>query len=161
MKKVKRIFFVFYTVGLFCFGAYTLRNFIFSGYFWERVAKDPTYLIPLGWMILSLPSLFFNLEKLGESAKKSKIYKFTRIGDLIFSICMIPLILLGLISLTYLILNDEVNPRSPNQIYWPISIMIGCLIAHILLFIDNIKYHKSFRNRLLEKETIDDIGKGA
>lgn len=159
MKKLKRIFFVLYVVGLFCLGAYLVHTDLFSGYFWERVSRNPVILIVTAWTFLSLPSLFFNLEKLGESGKKSKIYNFTRISDLIFSVYMIPVIILGLIGFAYFLSEEAQGIEiSPGETYWPPIIMAGCLTTSILMFIDNIQYHKSLRN-VLVRESIDDIGK--
>lgn len=115
-------------------------------------------LLAVAWTLLSVPSLFFNLEKLGESGVKSKIYTFTRISDLIFSIYMIPLIVLGIIALSRYTLIEGNEKITQSEIYMPLLIMLVCLVASILLFIDNIKYHKSFK-KTVEVDTIDHIGK--
>jgi hypothetical protein len=146
-------------VGLLCLGAYILYEEIFTLNLWARIKKTPSILIPVAWTLLSLPSLFFNLEKLGESGKKSKIYKFTRIFDLIFSIYMIPLIIIGISRFIFMALGEEGGDRLHiDDMYLPVLIMVACLVASILLFIDNIKFHKSFRHVPVE-ETFDDIGK--
>ena len=72
---------------------------------------------------------------------------------------MIPLIIVGIFSfIGFRAEESGSNQLSFYQEVLPIIVMIGCLISSVLLFIDNIKFHKSFRN-LPIGESIDDIGK--
>ena len=107
--------------------------------------------------LLSVLSLFFNLEKVAESGKKTNIYKITRIGDILFSMVFF---FLGCLA-DHQIYKSMTSPFREYQIserLWPVFFTILIFTFSIMLFVDNIKYHKSFKN-LPKAESIDDIGK--
>ena len=157
MKKILRIFFVVFIISIFLLGAYVLYDAFMAMGMIDSLEKDPSLVIVILWTLLTIPSLFFNLEKLGESRKKSTIYLYTRVGDLVFSVYLFLACILGLVSVWFLF-QEEGNLYEDSRIILPIVLLVIALIVCALLFIDNFKYHKSFL-KIPEEESIDDIGK--
>jgi uncharacterized membrane protein len=157
MKKVKRILFVVYAIAALCFGAYILLEGFPERNVLDRIRTNPVILFPVIWTLFSLPSLFFNLEKLGESVKKSVIYRYTRIGDFLFLLVMTSFLIFASVSFTKYSLRENRVEMDIYEFLIPIAIILICMTLNILMLLDNLKFHKSFRDAAKE-ESIDDIG---
>lgn len=154
MKKFKRIFLLIITTSLLFFGCWVLIEEFNIYNISSRIQKDPTLLIPVHISLFSTFSVLLGIKKFQNSKEiNSSIYKVLRIGDIIFSTTFLILLITGM----YYLFN---NPNEKELDFYLIrySVILLFLFFTILLFIDNIKYHKELE-LLSKKDDIHEIGK--
>jgi hypothetical protein len=155
MKKVKRIYFVIFLIAILVFSVkllYTKYDDLFE---LNNLSDYLDLFVPLSWILFAMPSLMFNLEKLGENITKSKIYPFTRVIDLIALIYFSLWPITGFIALYV----ESEQIESTGYLYLALFMSI-ILVTCIFMFIDNLKFHKSFRH-IPKSESINDIGESS
>lgn len=158
MLKAKRIFFVVFIISFFLLGVIILYKDLWKGDGWERLKRHWDYLIPFIWVILSIPSLFFNLEKLTGNIEKSIFYRANRVGDLLFGISTLLISLFAIISFFLFYSSEAQNGLGLLDISWRFGLIVLVSLVSIFMIFDNVIFHRSFQ-KLPKDETIDDIGK--
>lgn len=153
MKKIKRILLLlFCSTVLFLSSWASLEEFRLFNTF-SKLNKDPSLLILINFNATSLLSFLYGIIKFRNIIDvTSNIYKVLRIGDLIFSVTFF----ISLITGIYYLLNNSVD-REFNFYLLRLSIIVLLTLFSVLLFVDNILYHKS-QKLLVEKDNIDKIG---
>lgn len=155
MKKFKRILFCILLTCFLFLGIFILSK-QFRGFdILLRIKEDSSLLIPLSLTFFSIMSLLFNLNKLQKQLiLHSTIYEILRIGDVVFSISII---IFSAVCIYFFVESlDKTNLKFNNQLLiW--SMLIVVILFSILLFLDNIFFHKEQEN-ILKKDSIDEIG---
>lgn len=119
----------------------------------SKLENDPSLLIPIFASLFSTFSVLFGLSKLIEIIESnSTFYKFLRIGDLIFAIGFFTLMMTGVFFII-----DNPETRTSNSYFIGLSIVVILTIFSMILFYDNLKYHKK-QKVLFTKDDIDEIG---
>lgn len=153
MKKIKRILLLLFccTVLFFCswgsieeFRIYNIIN---------KLKKDPSLLILIHFNISSIFSILFGITKFKNIISiASKTYKILRISDLIFSTTSFIILCVG----THYVIKNP-TPKGFEFYLIVYSIIVLLIFFSVVLFTDNILYHKS-QKLLVEKDNIDEIG---
>lgn len=155
MKKFKRILFCILLTCFLFLGVFILSK-EFKGFnILLRIEEDYSLLIPISVTFFSIMSLLFNINKLQKQLiSQSTIYKILRIGDIVFSIS---LFIFSIVCIYFFVESSDKTTLEFNYqlIIW--SVLIVFLLFSILLFLDNIFFHKEQEN-ILKKDSIDEIG---
>ncbi|MEQ6124812.1 hypothetical protein AAON49_11455 [Pseudotenacibaculum sp. MALMAid0570] len=158
MKKLLRILFILVLTSIFILGIVILYTEIAGHDIAYKLESDPSLLIPLFYTLVCIPSIIFNVKKFTASFDRSTgFYKIIRISDLVFAVSSF---LLSGAAVVMLIKNNLFfNQTGVGSEFFIIRDIIFLLlfVISILLFIDNLKVHKT----PLEKvalDSIDDIG---
>lgn len=155
MKKLKRIFIclvlvVFLTLcGSVLYSEFKLFNIF------EKIKADPTLLIPIQLSVFGVFSLLFNLEKFKKTVFiETTSYKILRIGDTIFCLSLFIILVVGIYYFS-IVLHTNLNSFNFYLIRGLIIVLLLCF--NFLIFIDNLKYHKT-KLKSLKTDFIDEIG---
>lgn len=153
MKKFNRIFLSIVALIILLLGSYVLVDEIaFSGDVFIKLEEDKSLLIPIYFTLFSVFCFLFNIKKFHQDIViHSTTYKILRIGDLVFSLSMIVIIVVGL----YFYIG-AVSANKLRLKLLPLIIMIFFLFFAILDIADNFLYHKK-QVRFFKKESINDI----
>lgn len=140
------------------FGCFILYDEFTNYNFLEKLKNDLTLLIPLHLTLFSFLSIVYGTKKFtSRGFKKSKFYKFLRISDFIFSISLFLFAMFG----GYFFIDSMLNSTSIEFDFefflLRLIIILVVLLLSVLLFIDNLNFHRSLSGRV-KKDTIDDIG---
>ena len=157
MKKVKRIIFCVILSCIFLGTIYSSYNTY--NLFTRNIDRNPNILPPLFFGVFSLLGLLFNLKKLITTVYLNKIiYSILRFGDFIFSI-VISIFLI--ININYRTNNFIVQESSFGTYFLRLLMLLSMLTLYILLFLDNLKYHKEQKKGKEFEKTllINEIGK--
>ena len=155
MQKFKRIVFCLLLITFLAFGCYILLQIFNYFKFDNKIEDDPTLLIPIFLTLFSVVSLLFNINKLQKQLiLQSSFYKILRIGDIIFSISIF---ILSLVGLYFLIESADRTTLELKRQIITFSVLIVIFFCSILLFFDNIIFHKKQEN-IQNKDFIDEIG---
>lgn len=152
---------VFFMVGALCVVLFTI--IIFSsemrdkGLF-EAIENDPTLWILVVATFLAFFSMYFNGIKFTHQPLKKKLFKLTRIGDLLFAVYLFVLNMIGFVDLIIRYIRSLNSPYNTSISTGKVVFFIVFISFSIAIFIDNLKFYKSLRNAPVG-ETIDDIGK--
>jgi amino acid transporter len=120
-----------------------------------RIKEDSSLLIPISLTFFSIMSLLFNINKLQKHLiSQSTIYEILRIGDVVFSISMF---IFSTVCIYFFVESlDKTTLEFNNKLLiW--SALVVVILFSILLFLDNIFFHKEQEN-ILKKDSIDEIG---
>jgi len=153
MKKIKRIFLLLLPCSFLFLGTWFLIDEFLIYNFFSKIKKDPTLLIPLFILLFSVFSFLFGIHKFQKNKEnRSSIYKVLRVGDLIFSSSLSLLFLAGI----YFLSTNSIE-RGTNFYLIRYVIFLVLLAFSILLFVDNLIYHKGLKKDS-NKDDIDKIG---
>ena len=153
MKKLKRIFLLILSGTVLCLGIWIIIEEFHIYNLTSKIKDDPSLLIPICITLFSLFSFLFGFIKLFKIVEfKSKTYQALRVGDLLFSISFIIMLCAGIYTLIE-------NPNIKTIDFYTIRFSVIFLLFAfcILLFFDNLKYHKKQKINS-GKDTIDEIG---
>ncbi|TMM30488.1 hypothetical protein FDT66_06910 [Polaribacter aestuariivivens] len=156
MKKVKRILFCLLLICFLFLGIYiVIREFLRYENPLLAIENDVSLLIPILLNLLAVISFLFNVDKLQRTLSiKSTTYKVFRICDLIFSISLA----LVLSVIIYFFIDGYYQLELKRSIYFfRLSITVLLLLFSLLLFFDNLQFHKA-QKKSLNKINIDEIG---
>lgn len=157
MKKIKWLFFIVSSIAVFVLGAYILYEELHDNDMFWKLKQDPSLYFLVFSTILSITSLFFNLEKIAGLKNKTDLYKITRIGDMLFAIYFFVLGILAAYTLFESISRTSNFEEQLSKRLLAIGIIVLMFFLSILLFIDNFKFHRSFK-KISKGESIEDIG---
>ncbi|WP_439128329.1 hypothetical protein [Polaribacter sp.] len=120
-----------------------------------KLKKDISLFIPIFVTFFALVSLIFNTKKFKNSTDiEISYYKFLRIGDLFFSIFLFIVSFAGF----YLLIESWYKTNLESHFFKiRISILSLVLIFSVLLYLDNLRFHKSLKNNA-NKSFIEEIG---
>ena len=155
MKKFKRILFCIILTCFLFLGIYVLAKQFIGFDILLKIKEDSSLLIPINLTFFSIMSLLFNINKLQKQLNsQSTIYKILRIGDIVFSISIFTF---SIVCIYFFVeSSDKTNLEFNNQLFiW--SVLIVLILFSILLFLDNIFFHKE-QEEILKKDSIDEIG---
>ncbi len=140
---------------MFLAGCYTLYTEFKNGSFLLKLKKDISLFIPIFVTFFALVSLIFNTKKFKNSTDiEISYYKFLRIGDLFFSIFLFIVSFAGF----YLLIESWYKTNLESHFFKiRISILSLVLIFSVLLYLDNLRFHKSLKNNA-NKSFIEEIG---
>lgn len=153
MKKFNRIFLSIVALIILLLGSYVLVDEIaFSGDVFIKLEEDKSLLIPIYFTLFSVFCFLFNIKKFHQDIViHSTTYKILRIGDLVFSLSMIVIIVIAIYFFTESIQSNKIRFSVT-----PLFVMIFLLFFGIVDLADNILYHK--KQLLYTKtESVDDI----
>ena len=158
MKKGVRILLTLIAFGLVVSWVAILLDEILNKGLWEMVQEGSRFWILTGATFLGILSLSFNAKKFEDQPIRRKYYRVIRFGDMIFSLYVFAanvLVLGDLISIYINRLSSGFQTKLPLE---SMALYIALVLFSIVLFIDNLKFHK-FLVQYKPKESIDDIGK--
>lgn len=158
MKKIKILLFIIGQLSLIGICGFLLYDNLEGKDIIYTLNRDPSLYILISICILSLISIAFNLEKFLVLRKKSMIYGFTRIGDLVFSIYFFILALITTYRINISFQQANVTDEDIEARIFAYAIIFFMYLLSIFLFIDNLMFHKTFK-KLELSEYIDHIGK--
>lgn len=158
MKKIKILLFIIGQLALIGICGFLLYQELADNDILYTLNQQPSLYILISICMLSLISIAFNLEKLLTLRKKSMIYNFTRVGDLIFSIYFFILALITTYRINISFRQAEVTDEDIEAKIFGYAIIFFMYLLSIFLFIDNLMFHKTFKKMELS-ESIDHIGK--
>lgn len=155
MKKFKRILFCILLTCFLFLGIFILIKQFKDFDILLRIKEDSSLLIPISLTFFSIMSLLFNINKLQKHLiSQSTIYEILRIGDVVFSISMF---IFSTVCIYFFVESlDKTTLEFNNKLLiW--SALVVVILFSILLFLDNIFFHKEQEN-ILKKDSIDEIG---
>ncbi|MDT7832426.1 hypothetical protein RQM59_08545 [Flavobacteriaceae bacterium S356] len=158
MKKAMRIFTLVLSAAILVFGCFILHDELTNYNFLTKLKNDLTLLIPVHLTLFSCLSMLYTIQKFRRRVfKKSRLYTFLRISDFIFSIPLFIFGLFGAYFLTQSTILDGGVESDANFFMLRIVVISLILTLSVLLFIDNLKFHK-FVSTPVKTDTIEDIG---
>lgn len=156
MKKWKKIvltvllLFFFFLCCIILFQEFRYAKSIF-----EKLSDEPYIFIIIHFVSFSFLSFLFAILKFSKDVSVDSLnYKILRICDFIFSISLFCLLILGLYDV---LKNIYSRGTIQNRAYFGIAILLFLLAISIVLFINNIRYHKTLK-KSIKPDIIDEIG---
>lgn len=157
MKIVKRVFFCL-LLFIICFSAiYTLFD-VYEN-FTRNINRKSALLFPMFVVVFGFLSLLFNLKKIIRwPFVKKTMYWTLRVGDYVFSIAMLIYVLRAIYSLTNSFISQEFTF---NTYFLKLSSFLLMISLCVILFLDNLTYHKEQKNEEINtiSQEINKIGK--
>lgn len=153
-----RIFLLVLSAAVLTFGCFILYEEFTNYNFLTKLKDDLTLLIPLHLTLFSFLSIVYGIKKfIRSTVKKSRLYRFLRVSDFIFSISLFLFAMFGGYYFTKSLLSSTSIEFDFEFFTIRLIVILMVLLLSILLFIDNLKFHKT-TSKPTQKDFIDHIG---
>ena len=153
-----RIFLLVLSASVLTFCCFILYDEFTNYNFLEKLTHDLTLLIPLHLTLFSFLSIVYGIKKfIRSTVKKSPLYKFLRVSDFVFAISLFLFAMFGGYYFTESLLSSTSIEFDFGFFLIRLVVILMVLLMSILLFIDNLKFHKA-TSKSAKKDFIDDIG---
>jgi len=153
-----RIFLLILSAAVLTFGCFIMYDEFTNYNFLTKLKDDLTLLIPLHLTLFSFLSIVYGIKKFNRSnTKKSKLYRFLRASDFVFSVSLFLFAMFGGYFFIQSMLSSTSIEFDFEFFILRLVVILMTLLLSILLFIDNLKFHKA-TSKPIKKDFIDDIG---